>query len=194
MDALSRECLRRTPVQISLLLMLFELSGCHGEGFIGGYMSTPKTSWSGAVSSARLGPITLLRTSPGSGSSAGPYSAASSTSTSESRRSPGQDRWPSSGTSQGRLELPPRRARAAWRWIDSRGVQDLPHGQRRNRHAEFRQLAVDATVSPQWIFLRQANDQAGGAGGIGGRPGPHWLLVSYFSLPVFCARPAASLA
>ena len=28
----------------------------------------------------------------------------------------------------GRLELPPRRARAAWRWIDSRGVQDLPHG------------------------------------------------------------------
>ena len=58
MDALSRECLRRTPVQISLLLMLFELSGCHGEGFIGGYMSTPQTSWSGAVSSARLGPIT----------------------------------------------------------------------------------------------------------------------------------------
>jgi putative transposase len=35
----------------------------------------------GAVSSARLGPITLLRTSPGSRSSAGPYSAASSTST-----------------------------------------------------------------------------------------------------------------
>jgi hypothetical protein len=54
----------------------------------------------GAVSSARLGPITLLRTSPGSGSSAGPYSAASSTSTSEPHRSPGQDRWPSSGTSQ----------------------------------------------------------------------------------------------
>jgi transposase InsO family protein len=34
-----------------------------------------------------------------SGSSAGPYSAASSTSTSEPHRSPGQDRWPSSGTS-----------------------------------------------------------------------------------------------
>ncbi len=35
-----------------------------------------------AVSSARRGPITLLRTSPGSGSSAGLSSAASSTSTS----------------------------------------------------------------------------------------------------------------
>ena len=34
-------------------------------------------------------------------SSAAPYSAASSTSTSEPHRSPGQDRWPSSGTSQG---------------------------------------------------------------------------------------------
>ena len=45
----------------------------------------------GAVSSARLGPITLLRTSPGSGSSAGPSSAASSTSMSDPHRGPGQD-------------------------------------------------------------------------------------------------------
>ena len=45
-----------------------------------------------AVSSARPGPITLLRTSPGSGSSAGLSSAASSTSTSGPHRSPDQDR------------------------------------------------------------------------------------------------------
>ena len=45
-----------------------------------------------AVSSARRGPITLLRTSPGSGSSAGLSSAASSTSTSGPHRSPDQDR------------------------------------------------------------------------------------------------------
>ena len=53
-----------------------------------------------AVSSARPGPITLSRTSPGSGSSAGPSSVALSTSTSEPYRSPGQDRWPRSGTPQ----------------------------------------------------------------------------------------------
>jgi putative transposase len=45
-------------------------------------------------------PITLSLTSPGSGSSADPFSAASSTNTSGPRRSPGQDRWPSSGTRQ----------------------------------------------------------------------------------------------
>jgi hypothetical protein len=61
----------------------------------------------------------------------------------------------------GMQELPPRRARAAWRWIDSRGVQDLPHGGWRDGHAEFRQSAVDATVSPQRIFLRQAGDAGG---------------------------------
>ena len=46
------------------------------------------------------GPTTLSRTSPGSGSSVGPSSAASSTSTSGPHRSPGQDQWPSSGTPQ----------------------------------------------------------------------------------------------
>ena len=45
-------------------------------------------------------------------------------------------------------ELPPGRARAARRWIDARGMQDLPDGGRRDCHAEFRQLAVDAAVSP----------------------------------------------
>ena len=46
------------------------------------------------------GPTTLSPTSPRSGSSAGPFSAASSTNTSGPRRSPGQDWWPSSGTPQ----------------------------------------------------------------------------------------------
>ena len=45
-------------------------------------------------------------------------------------------------------ELPPRRARAARRRIDTRGMQDLPDGGRRDRNAEFRQLAVDPPVPP----------------------------------------------
>jgi hypothetical protein len=45
-----------------------------------------------AASSAHRGPTTHPPTSPRSGSSAGPSSAASSTNTSESHRSPGQDR------------------------------------------------------------------------------------------------------
>src|ERR1019366_7211168 len=53
-----------------------------------------------AGSSARPGPTTLSRTSPRSGSSDSLSSAASSTSTSELHRSPGQDRRPSSGTPQ----------------------------------------------------------------------------------------------
>jgi putative transposase len=46
------------------------------------------------------GQITESRTCPGSTSSAGPSSAASSTSTSEPHRSPDQDQWLSSGTPQ----------------------------------------------------------------------------------------------
>jgi hypothetical protein len=42
----------------------------------------------------------LSRTSPGSGSSAGPSSAASSTSTIGPHKSPGQEWWPRSGTPQ----------------------------------------------------------------------------------------------
>src|SRR5271169_6064913 len=34
----------------------------------------------------------------------------------------------------------------ARRWIDARGVQDLPDGGRCDHHAELRQLAVDAAV------------------------------------------------
>ena len=53
-----------------------------------------------ATNSGRPGPITLSPTSPGRGSSAGPFPAASSANTSGPHRSPGQDRWPSSGTPQ----------------------------------------------------------------------------------------------
>jgi hypothetical protein len=45
-------------------------------------------------------------------------------------------------------ELPPRRAQAARRRIDTRGMQDLPDGGRRDRNAEFRQLAADPPVPP----------------------------------------------
>ena len=60
-------------------------------------------------------------------------------------------------------ELPPGRARAARRRIDARGVQDLPHGGRCDRNAEFRQFAVDPAVSPHRVLLRQPNDKAGDA-------------------------------
>jgi Integrase core domain/IPT/TIG domain len=58
-----------------------------------------------AACSARPGPTTLSPTSPTSGSSAGPSSAASSTSMSEPHRRPGQDRWPSSGTPQANVTI-----------------------------------------------------------------------------------------
>src|ERR1035441_10446899 len=53
-----------------------------------------------AANSARPGPTTPSPTSPRNGSSAGPFWAASSANTSGLRRSPGQARWPSSGTPQ----------------------------------------------------------------------------------------------
>ncbi len=53
-----------------------------------------------AASSTRPGPITPSPTSTTDGSSTGPCSAGSSANTSGPRRSPGQDRWPSSGTPQ----------------------------------------------------------------------------------------------
>jgi len=63
----------------------------------------------------------------------------------------------------GMKELPPRRARPARRRIDARHPQDLPHGGRRDRHAELDQFAVDPAVPPQGILAGQANDQAGDA-------------------------------
>jgi hypothetical protein len=55
-------------------------------------------------------------------------------------------------------ELPPRRAGPAWRRIDARSAQDLPHGGRRDRHAELRQLPMDPAVPPQLILPCQPND------------------------------------
>jgi hypothetical protein len=60
-------------------------------------------------------------------------------------------------------ELPPRRPGPARRRIDARSTQDLPHGGRRNCHAELDELAMDAAVPPQRILLRQADDKAGDA-------------------------------
>ena len=82
-------------------------------------------------------------------------------------------------------ELPPGRARAARRWIDARGMQDLPDGGRRDCHAEF--------VSSPWMrrcphsgfsFARRTTRRVM-PGPVGGRPGVRCLLVSYL--------PAASL-
>jgi hypothetical protein len=56
-----------------------------------------------AVSSTRPGPTTHPPTSPRSGSSVGPSSAALSANMSEPPKSPGQDRRPSSGTPQATL-------------------------------------------------------------------------------------------
>jgi putative transposase len=53
-----------------------------------------------ADSSTRPGPTILSPTSPRNGSCADLSSAASSTSTSEPRKRPRQDRWPTSGTPQ----------------------------------------------------------------------------------------------
>src|SRR5271154_998031 len=44
-------------------------------------------------------------------------------------------------------ELPPARARAARCRIDARCVQDLPHGGRRDCHAELQELAVDPAMA-----------------------------------------------
>jgi hypothetical protein len=66
------------------------------------WLSTRPTTTGGvpiaAAISARRGPTTLSRTFPGNGSSVGPSSAASSTSTSGPHRSPGQGQLPNSGT------------------------------------------------------------------------------------------------
>ena len=60
----------------------------------------------------------------------------------------------------GSPELPPRRAGPARRRIDARSAQDLPHGGRRDRHAELRQLTMDPAVPPQRILPCHANDHA----------------------------------
>jgi len=83
---------------------------------------------------------------------------------------------------------------------ERRGAGSMPaarrisHGGRRDRHAQFREFAVDPAVSPQRILLRQADDKAGDAGTVGGRPGLRRLLTWYLFPPACVARPAASRA
>jgi hypothetical protein len=64
----------------------------------------------------------------------------------------------------GAQELPPARARAPRCRIDASRMQDLPHGRRRNCHAELGEFAVDPSVSPRGVLPRQADDKAGDAG------------------------------
>jgi hypothetical protein len=65
--------------------------------------------------------------------------------------------------SLGVQELPPAQARAPRCRIDARGMQDLPHGGRREYHAELCEFAVDPAVSPQRILPRHADDKPGDA-------------------------------
>ncbi len=81
--------------------------------------------------------------------------------------------------SLGMQELPPGRARAARCRIDARSAQDLPDCGLRDRHAEFRQFAVDPAVSPQRILLRQPDDKAGDAPGCRRATRRALPLVSY---------------
>jgi hypothetical protein len=61
-------------------------------------------------------------------------------------------------------ELPPARARASRCRIDACRMQNLPHGGRRDCHAELCEFAVDPAVSPQRILPRQPDDKPGDAG------------------------------
>jgi hypothetical protein len=96
----------------------------------------------------RPGPIILSPTSPGSGSSADPLSVASSTNTSGPHRSPGQDRWPSSGTPQASS------SRSQVRGVITVGKNavGLPHGVRQppaaSLHVRWDRYSV--SYSPWW--------------------------------------------
>ena len=70
--------------------------------------------------------------------------------------------------------------RAAGCWIDARSAQDLVDGERRDHHAELRQLALDPAVPPRRIRPCQPdNPDEQCLGPVGGRPGLRRLLVSY---------------
>jgi hypothetical protein len=77
-------------------------------------------------------------------------------------------------------ELPPGRARAARRRIDARGAQDLPDRGLRDRHAEFRQFAVDPAVSHRGFSFASRTTRQAMLRAVGGRPGARCLLVSFF--------------
>jgi hypothetical protein len=81
--------------------------------------------------------------------------------------------------SLGVQELPPCRACASRRWVDVRSTQDLPHGGRRDRHAELRHFAMDPAMSPQRFSFARRTTRRAMPGTVGGRPGLRRLLVSY---------------
>jgi hypothetical protein len=78
----------------------------------------------------------------------------------------------------GGQELPPGRPGPRGRWIDARGVQDLPHRGRRDRMPEPRQLALDPPMAPGFSrasrtisFLTEVP--------VDGRPGRRRLVWSH---------------
>jgi putative transposase len=76
--------------------MLISVNGTCGLSWLGTRAITTGDALIAAASSARPGPTTLSPTFPGSGSSVGRSSTASSTNTSGPRKIPGQRQWPSS--------------------------------------------------------------------------------------------------
>jgi hypothetical protein len=77
-------------------------------------------------------------------------------------------------------ELPPGRTRPARCRVDARGPQDLPDGGLRDRHAGFRQFAVDPAVPHGGFSFAGRTMSRVMPGTVGGRPGLRRLLVSYF--------------
>ena len=61
--------------------------------------------------------------------------------------------------SLGGQELPPGRPGPPRRWVDTRGVQDLPHRGRGDRIPAPRQLTLDSPMPPGRILPRHPNDQ-----------------------------------
>jgi hypothetical protein len=77
-------------------------------------------------------------------------------------------------------ELPLPLAKPTRRRIDARSTQDLPHGGRRNCHAQLRELAMYPPVSPRGFPLARRTTRRAAPGTVGGRPGLRRLFVSYF--------------
>jgi hypothetical protein len=98
-NAFTERFVLTTRTEVTDRMLIFGYSGCAES-----WPSTPGTTTGddpiAAASSARPGLTTPSPAPPRSGSSAGPFSAASSANTSGPRRSPGQNPWPSSGTPQ----------------------------------------------------------------------------------------------
>jgi hypothetical protein len=72
-------------------------------------------------------------------------------------------------------ELSPGGPGPAGRWLDARGVQDLPYRGRRDRMPEPRQLALDSPVPPGRVLPRHPDDQRLDRSA-GGRPGRRRLV------------------